>query len=824
MPLKVLHYLPSIDTRAGGPIRAVYDLSEALASRGHTVTIVTGRVPPEGVPVRYRECKPGVPHVIHIADALYRKQWLRGPARERIRDLIAQHEVLHVHGVWDISNVQLADIAYELGKPYYISVRGMLDDWSISQKFLKKRLFLAATRKRFLDRAAEIHLTAEGELDQARKWIDGRKGTVISNLLDLNPYRNPPGTALARKAFPCLETDLPVVLFLSRVHYKKGPEVLIDAAASLRAKGIDAAFVFAGACDDEYRAKLLALAHERGVHDRVHFIGHVDGAMKISVYQNARVMALPTSQENFGFVFPESLACGTPVITTKGVDIWPTLERGGGSIIVDRTPQAFAEAIAKVLRDDALHARMSHQGREFVMEEFDESLLVKRFEAMYHRSRARAAHLDATTRITHFVDSTDLRAGGVPRVVLDVARTLAQVGRPSTIITGDTLDTPENWLANAKPVQEPGHIDTRVPAVYKVPIDTRVSTAISPAGMRDVVEILRRTDVVHLHCVWSVANLQIADACQAMGIPYVLTTHGMLDDWSMDQGRLKKRVYMRLGGRAMLEHAAFVLCTAQGEIDQSHKWFPEGNGRVLTYIIDLEPYRTLPGMEPALRQFPALAEARKRAEPVILFLSRLHYKKGCDFLIKAAKIALDRGMPATYVFAGAGDEDYIQSLKSLAQSLGLTDRVHFVGMVKGQTKVSMYEAADLFVLPTSQENFGLVLIEAMACNTPVMTTRGTDIWKDIEGSGSGIIVDQSETAIADQLCSLFADKARLTQLRAGARKWVFDNYEESVLVAKYAQLYTDAARTRTPSRRVKLIRTPAVLWLLGKWNQTPTQT
>jgi glycosyltransferase involved in cell wall biosynthesis len=423
--------------------------------------------------------------------------------------------------------------------------------------------------------------------------------------------------------------------------------------------------------------------------------------------------------------------------------------------------------------------------------------------------------------VLHFIDSTDLRDGGVPRFVLDVARVMASQGHASTILTGNTTDTPAEWLANARDLVELGPINPRVPMVHHVKQQSTLSTALADDGMRDVVRAVRQADVVHLHCVWSIGNMQVADTCRAMGVPYAITCHGMLDDWSMAQGASKKRLYMKLGGKALLESAARVHCTAQGELDQSRKWFPSGAPGILTYIIDLEPYRTLPGPQRALSKFPALAAARERSEPIVLFLSRLHYKKGCDLLIKAAKQLHDAGTKACYVFAGTGDQAYVQGLKDLASSLGIADSVHFVGMVKGPDKVSIYEAADLFVLPTSQENFGLVLVEAMACGTPVMTTKGTDIWKDIEGSGAGIIVEQTAEAIAASLRELFASPSKLAQLAKPAREWVFANYDESVLIPKYVEFYRTIAQTTSPARRIKIARTPAMLWLLGQWNATP---
>lgn len=352
-----------------------------MSRRGHTVTIATAHTPAEGPPA---ELTGDVnPRVVVLKPGLVKGHWLPAPARATLRELMTNHQLAHVHGVWDISNVQVGRIARSMGKPYFVSVRGMLDDWCMEQKRAKKLLFHTLTGRSHLNGAAEIHLTADAELDQARKWFNPAKGTVISNLLNLDPYRKAPGPGLAREKFACLREPHPVVLFLSRIHYKKGAEVLIDAAHAMAKAGVHATFVLAGPCDEDYRAALQAHIQRCGLTERVHFVGHVGGDLKVSLYQAATVMALPTSQENFGFVFPESLAAGTPVITTKGVDIWPSLERGGGSLIVDRTPQAFAEAMTRLLHDTSLRERMSEQARRYVFAEYDESRIAAQFEAMY---------------------------------------------------------------------------------------------------------------------------------------------------------------------------------------------------------------------------------------------------------------------------------------------------------------------------------------------------------------------------------------------------------------------------------------------------------
>ncbi len=389
-------------------------------------------------------------------------------------------------------------------------------------------------------------------------------------------------------------------------------------------------------------------------------------------------------------------------------------------------------------------------------------------------------------RILHYVGSTDSRLGGVPRFVLDACRVMAEQGHETVLATCDTTDTPPSWMGAT--VKGAG-----VPEVIKVVRAGLMGDLLCRASMRALRDELSRCDVVHLHCVWSPANLQIARAARSMGVPYIMTTHGMLDEWSVRQSAAKKKAYMLLGGRRMLAGAAAIHCTAQAEYDQSLRFFPRTPCAIVPYVQDLSPYRELPGRALARDRFECL---RNSGEPVVLFLSRLHHKKGVEHLIDAAAELVTRGVRAQFVIAGTGDEDYIGFLQRHTSLLGLEDRVHFVGQVKGAEKFSLYQNADAFVLPTSQENFGLVLIEAMACGTPVVTTKGTDIWQDVEASGGATIVAQAAMEIADAVQAIVTNPEKQRAMGSAARPWVFKTYDEGVLAPRFARLYSRVAASR----------------------------
>ena len=120
---------------------------------------------------------------------------------------------------------------------------------------------------------------------------------------------------------------------------------------------------------------------------RIAFLGFVSGRNKVSLYQASDGFVLPTSQENWGFVLLESLACATPVITTKGVDIWPELQSSGGAVIADETPQAFAAALADLILDREKRQRMQQQGRAWVQRNFNVDRVVEQYEQLYECAR-----------------------------------------------------------------------------------------------------------------------------------------------------------------------------------------------------------------------------------------------------------------------------------------------------------------------------------------------------------------------------------------------------------------------------------------------------
>lgn len=377
-------------------------------------------------------------------------------------------------------------------------------------------------------------------------------------------------------------------------------------------------------------------------------------------------------------------------------------------------------------------------------------------------------------RIVQYLNFFDLKQGGVVRAVLDLCTVLVERGHEIRLLTFDDTDIPAAWRSPSPSMRMHKLSRSRLPF-------PRLDAA-SAAMVRDQ---FGQADAVHLHVPWDPINLQLAAIARHLRKPYVLSIHGMLDEWTIAQKSFKKRAYLALGGRAMLERAVAVHCTAQAEQDQSQRWYPRGQSAVIPLLFDLAPFDPLPGPELARAKFPEL----QRDKPIALFVGRLHAIKRIELLIAAAGELKRLGQSFKLVIAGPGDPDYESQLRRQVRELGLDDDVLFPGFVSGVEKVSLYQTAKVFVLPSHHENFGFVSVEAMACRVPVVTTRGVNIWPELEASGGATICEPTPASMAQAIAAITRDPGRQAAMGEKARAWVFAALNPEVVARAYEALY-----------------------------------
>lgn len=246
-------------------------------------------------------------------------------------------------------------------------------------------------------------------------------------------------------------------------------------------------------------------------------------------------------------------------------------------------------------------------------------------------------------------------------------------------------------------------------------------------------------DAVIVNGIWQYSSFAVWRALHGGPVPYFVFPHGMLDPYfkrAFPAKHLKKWLYWPWGEYRVLRdaRAVFFTCEEERRLARQSFWLYRCHEEVVGYGTASPPEEREPAIAEFLRSFPQLQGKR-----ILLFLSRIHPKKGCDLLIEAFAALRERAPDLHLVIAGPGEEELVQSLHAQAARLNVDSQITWVGMVRGAVKWGALYAADAFVLPSHQENFGIAVAEALACSTPVLISDKVNIWREIEAAGAGLV-------------------------------------------------------------------------------------
>lgn len=361
--LQTLHVIASINQQIGGPAVTVPRLASALSATGVGCVVASlddKRFGPVLQP-------PGVTLFNPPADGMARR--LRGYSPAFRRALMARAktgvDVVHNHGAWMLPNLYARQSALSAQVPLVISPRGMLESWSLARSRAKKMLAWRLYERRNFDSAALFHATSQAEADSIRALGLRQPIAMISNGVDLpEPGSVPPRDVLEHK-FPRL-AGRRWLLFLSRLHPKKGVDELLQAWVTLAVRFPDWQLVIAGPDLDGHGAALRSEAAARGLGDRVVFTGMLAGREKACALAGADLFVLPTRSENFGVVVAESLAYGVPVVTTRAAP-WSELLSHECGWWIEADPGALGNALGVAMALPAFQlAEMGRRGRALV--------------------------------------------------------------------------------------------------------------------------------------------------------------------------------------------------------------------------------------------------------------------------------------------------------------------------------------------------------------------------------------------------------------------------------------------------------------------------
>ncbi len=330
--------------------------------------------------------------------------------------------------------------------------------------------------------------------------------------------------------------------------------------------------------------------------------------------------------------------------------------------------------------------------------------------------------------VLHTIAGLKRRSGGTSTVVSALCETLGISGATVYLAAQDCFHSGDvNILPDAK------YVNTRLIQTVHIP---RLGITYSPFYSAEVSRLCKKQciQIIHDNGVWLHSNHASAVTAKRFGLPLIIQPHGMLEPWALSYRAWKKKLAWRLYLQRDLQSAALLVATSQQEADG----FRQVGLR--------QPIAILPnGVDIPVWEERQIAGERERCA---LFLSRIHPKKGLINLVAA----WDRVRPAGWrmVVAGPDEGNHRAEVETAVQRAGLEQSFVFVGPVAGAAKENLYREADLFILPTFSENFGMVVAEALSYGMPVITTKGAP-WERLINHRCGWWVDGGVGPLAEAI-------------------------------------------------------------------------
>ena len=365
-------------------------------------------------------------------------------------------------------------------------------------------------------------------------------------------------------------------------------------------------------------------------------------------------------------------------------------------------------------------------------------------------------------KICIFTTSIDKNDGGPSRSVPILAKGLSLNNVETTLLTVATHEMNTHLIENSS-----------------VSLKT-IPKNISCAALEKLL-IEEQYDLIHSQNLWFPLYHKMAKIARKLHIPYIMTPRGCLEPWAYQgQGfvrNLKKRIAMALYQMADLQKANCILATALMEANNMRNLGIKAPIAIIPNGIDVSEYKC------------RTIDSKPIVKKQIVFLSRIHQKKGIEFLINAWGQLSSKYPDWNVIIAGNGEESYIRKLKELIKAKNIQNCIKIIPPVFGAEKYKLYCESSLFVLPTYSENFGMVIAEAMSCGVPCITTNGTP-WQMLNEKQLGWCIDLNLDNLATTISqAIDLGNDTLFEMGQECSKFIHDTYQYTEVAAMNKLLY-----------------------------------
>lgn len=330
----------------------------------------------DGVEIRYFS--------IHVPKFWYASFPMARALKERIPGV----DIVHIHSMYMFHTAAAARYCARFRIPFVLMPHGCLDPYIYNRHRLRKRFVEVLFQDRITRNASAIHYVTEEEKNLAEQYTGGTPGFVVPIGLDADDYVERPSSGSLFCRFPELRGKK-IVLYLGRINFKKGLDLLAKAFGSVAREHNDVHLLIAGPDDDGYGEKVTAWLEGEGVLARTTFTGMLHGEEKLEAFHRSSVFVLPSSSENFGISVLEAMACGLPVIVSDKVNLWPTIVDAKAGEVAPCDAEAFSRKILAVLEDEEAARKMGGNGVALVREKYSWPEIGARLISVYSSLIAR---------------------------------------------------------------------------------------------------------------------------------------------------------------------------------------------------------------------------------------------------------------------------------------------------------------------------------------------------------------------------------------------------------------------------------------------------
>jgi glycosyltransferase involved in cell wall biosynthesis len=360
--------------------------------------------------------------------------------------------------------------------------------------------------------------------------------------------------------------------------------------------------------------------------------------------------------------------------------------------------------------------------------------------------------------------------GGSATAPYNISKHLAKRGHEVTVFTTD-FEFDEEYAKSLDSVRVvPFHCITNVGLML-----------ISPTMKRQLKKEIKDFDVIHMHNFRSYQNIIVHRYARKCGVPYVLQAHGSVLPFFQKQ-RLKK-IFDLFFGYKILRGASKVIALTKTEVEQYKKMgVDEDKIEIVPNGIDLSEYENLPERGGFRKKYSISDD-----EKIILYLGRLHKIKGVDLLVKAFADLIKELDDVRLVIAGP-DDGFLSTLKGQIDDLKIGDRILFTGPLYERDELEAYVDADVYVLPSVYEIFGITVIEACTCGTPVIVTDRCGI-ADVVGGRVGCVVGCDKNQLRDAIFKVLSDERLRGRFGEEGKEMVREEFGWDMIVRKIEGIY-----------------------------------